>query len=247
MGCAPVPGSADQGRPGADSTEPSFQDLAHRLPGILAGHEPRLLTAPVLRPAAVLAPLLQRPQGPVFLFTRRRHDLPEHAGQVAFPGGRMEAGESPVQAALREAEEEVGLPAGRVQVIGQLDDQPSPLRYRVTPLVGMVSEPPPLVAQTEEVTEMFEVPLTRLLDPACSHAEWYEASRLPGDGLRDVLMNPSGGYREADPAGQRYKVFFFDTGGGPQRVVWGLTARIVSQFLVRAFGFTPPEPPPTGG
>jgi len=247
MGCAPVPGSADPGRPGDDLTGLSFQDLAGSLPGLLAQHDPRLLTAPVLRPAAVLAPLLRRPEGPVFLFTRRRHDLPEHAGQVAFPGGRMEKGESPVQAALREAEEEVGLPAGRVQVIGRLDDQPSPLRYRVTPLLGMVSEPPPLVAQPSEVTEMFEVPLARLLDPACSHAEWWGASRLPTGGLRDVLMNPRAGYREVDPAGQRYKVYFFDTGGGPQRVVWGLTARIVSQFLVMAFGFTPPEPDPTDG
>jgi 8-oxo-dGTP pyrophosphatase MutT (NUDIX family) len=246
MGYAPVPGSADPGTSGADITDFSFQDLARRLPALLADHDPRLLTAPVLRPAAVLAPLLRRPEGPVFLFTRRRHDLPEHAGQVAFPGGRMEEGESPVQAALREAEEEVGLPAGRVQVMGRLDDQPSPLRYRVTPVVGMVSDPPPLVAQPGEVTEMFEVPLERLLDPSCSHAEWWGASRLPTGGLRDVLMNPLAGYREVDPAGQRYKVFFFDTGGGPQRVVWGLTARIVSQFLVRAYGFTPPEPESTG-
>ena len=212
---------------------------------MLAEHNPSRLTAPVLRPAAVLAPLLRRPEGPVFLFTRRRHDLPEHAGEVAFPGGRMEDGESPVDAALREAEEEVGLPADRVQVIGQLDDQPSPLRYRVTPLVGLVSDPPSFVAQAGEVTEMFEVPLARLLDPACSHAEWWSASRLPDGGLRNVLMNPGAGYREADPTGQRYKVYFFDTGGGPERVVWGLTARIVSQFLVRGFGFTPPEPNPT--
>jgi 8-oxo-dGTP pyrophosphatase MutT (NUDIX family) len=212
---------------------------------LLAGFTPRPLTAQVLRPAAVLAPLLRRPVGAAFLFIRRRPDLSEHAGQVAFPGGRMEAGESPVGAALREAEEEVGLPAARVQVIGQLDDQPSPLRYRVTPLVGLVSEPPALVAQPGEVAEIFEVPLQRLLDPACSHAEWWGASRLPTGGLRDVLMNPQAGYREVDPAGQRYKVLFFDTGGGPERVVWGLTARIVSQFLVRAFGFKPPEPDPT--
>lgn len=200
----------------------------------------------MLRPAAVLVPLLHRPQGPTLLLIRRRDDLQEHAGQVAFPGGRLHAGEAVEAGALREAHEEVGLAPARVELIGRLDDQPSPSRYRVTPVVGLVRNPPPLVAERGEVTEMFEVPLARLLQPGRVHAEWWPASRLPAGAPVDVLMDPCAGYRDADRHGMRYKVYFFDTDGGPERVVWGLTARIVSQILVLAFGFTLPDPAPKG-
>jgi 8-oxo-dGTP pyrophosphatase MutT (NUDIX family) len=209
---------------------------------VLAELEPRQLTAAVLRPAAVLVPLLRRPQGPTFLLIRRRHDLHEHAGQVAFPGGRLDEGESVEAGALREAGEEINLSAASVEIVGRLDDQPSPSRYRVAPVVGLVRDPPPLVAEPGEITEMFEVPLARLLQPGRVHAEWWPASRLPAGAPLDVLMDPHAGYSEVDRRGMRYKVYFFDTDGGPERVIWGLTARIVSQILVLAFAFTLPEP-----
>jgi 8-oxo-dGTP pyrophosphatase MutT (NUDIX family) len=246
MVCVPALNSAEaRGNVNTGLPELSYDGAAHRLRRSLAQVEPRLLSAPLLRPAAVLAPLLRRPHGPVFLFTQRRRHLQHHGGQVSFPGGRMDAGERPAAAALREAWEEVGLPSSHVELIGRLDDQPSPMRYRVTPLVGLVPEPPPLVPQPDEVTEMFEVPLARLLDPAAVHAEWWPAGKLPGGEVRQVLMHSAAGYREVDPGRQHYKVFFFDTGGGPDRVVWGLTARIVSQILEAAFGFIPPHPAAT--
>ncbi|MCZ6832589.1 MAG: CoA pyrophosphatase [Acidobacteria bacterium] len=211
---------------------------------VLSELEPRRLTAAVLRPAAVLVPVLRRPQGPTFLLIRRHHDLQEHAGQVAFPGGRLHEGESVEAGALREAGEEVDLPAASVEIVGRLDDQPSPSRYRVAPVVGLVRDPPPLVAEPGEVTEMFEVPLACLLQPGRAHAEWWPVSRLPAGAPVDVLMDPRAGYGEVDRRGMRYKVYFFDTQGGPERVIWGLTARIVSQILVLAFDFTLPEPEP---
>ncbi len=205
---------------------------------------PRRLTAAVLRPAAVLVPVLCRPEGPTFLLIRRKHDLQEHAGQVAFPGGRLHEGESVEAGALREAGEEVQLPAARVELVGRLDDQPSPSCYRVTPVVGLVRDPPPLTAEPGEVAEMFEVPLARLLEPGRVHAEWWPVSRLPAGAPLGVLMDPRAGYRDVDRRGMRYRVHFFDTGGGPERVIWGLTARIVGQFLALAFGFILPDPVP---
>ncbi len=209
---------------------------------VLSGLEPRRLTAAVLRPAAVLVPLLRRPQGPTFLLIRRNHALQEHAGQVAFPGGRLHEGESVEAGALRETGEEVDLPAASVEIIGRLDDQPSPSRYRVAPVLGLVRDPPPLTAEPGEVAEIFEVPLAHLLQPGRVHAEWWPASRLPAGAPLDILMDPGAGYREVDQEGMRYKVYFFDTDGGPERVIWGLTARIVSQILVLGFGFTLPDP-----
>ncbi len=178
---------------------------------------------------------------PALLFTLRRPDLPHHGGQVCFPGGRLDAGETVAGAALREASEEVALPPESVEIIGRLDDQPSPMRYRVAPLVGLVNDPPPLKPQPDEVTELLEVPLARLLDPSRVRAAWWPAAKIPSGNVRRVLMDPAAGYREVHPGGQHYKVYFFDIGRGEACHVWGLTARIVNQILETAFAFTPPE------
>ena len=94
------------------------------------------------KPAAVLVPLVNRPQGLTVLFTERSRDLPDHPGQISFPGGRIEPGDgNPGIAALREAEEEVGLPRDRVTLLGRLAEYETVTGYRVTPIVGWV-EPP---------------------------------------------------------------------------------------------------------
>jgi 8-oxo-dGTP pyrophosphatase MutT (NUDIX family) len=117
--------------------------------------------------AAVLVPLVKRATELTVLLTQRTQHLADHAGQVAFPGGRIEASDrDPVHAALREAEEEVGLPPDHVCVIGRLDTYITGTGYEITPVVGLVRAPYPMRADPHEVADVFEVPLAFVLDPA---------------------------------------------------------------------------------
>ncbi len=116
-------------------------------------------------PAAVLIPLVLRPEGLTILLTMRTDHLSSHAGQVSFPGGRSEAYDaSAIATALRETEEEVGLARSHVEVLGQLPDYLTGTGYRVTPVVGLVTPPFELRADPSEVAEIFEVPLAFLMD-----------------------------------------------------------------------------------
>jgi 8-oxo-dGTP pyrophosphatase MutT (NUDIX family) len=116
--------------------------------------------------AAVLVALVARPAGVHVLLTRRTAHLSAHAGQCAFPGGRIEAWDaSPESAALREAEEEVGLEPSRVEVLGQLDTYLVRTGYRVTPIVGLIETPLDLRPDGYEVDAVFEVPLAFLMRP----------------------------------------------------------------------------------
>lgn len=118
-------------------------------------------------PAAVLVPLVNRPSGLQVLLTQRTAHLNDHAGQISFPGGRVDAGDvDRIDTALREAEEETGLPRTRVEVLGFLPDYDIMTGFRVTPVVGWVEPPFPLAPDPFEVAEIFEVPLNFLLDPA---------------------------------------------------------------------------------
>ena len=116
-------------------------------------------------PAAVLVPIVNRPDGLMVLLTLRSAGLPEHAGQISFPGGRVEADDASVaQAALREAKEEVGLLAERVAILGELTAYETVTGYRVTPVVGWVEPPFELTLDPIEVADVFEAPLAFLVD-----------------------------------------------------------------------------------
>ena len=120
-----------------------------------------------LVPAAVLVPLVDHPEGLTVLLTLRTLHLHDHAGQISFPGGRIDPGDTDAAAAaLRETEEEVGLKPERVRLVGRLDTYVTRTGYQVTPLVGLVEPPLDLAIDPEEVAEAFEVPLGFLLDPA---------------------------------------------------------------------------------
>ena len=118
-------------------------------------------------PAAVLVPLINRSAGVTVMLTQRTTHLNDHAGQISFPGGRVEEGDADrIQTALREAEEETGLDRAAVQVVGSLPDYDIPTGFRVTPVVGWIEPPVRFDPDPFEVAEVFEVPLGHFLDPA---------------------------------------------------------------------------------
>jgi 8-oxo-dGTP pyrophosphatase MutT (NUDIX family) len=119
-----------------------------------------------VRPAAVLVPLVAHPGAATVLLTERTSHLHDHAGQVSFPGGRMDEGDADaVATALRETAEEIGLAAAHIEVIGHLPPYLTASSYRVTPVVALVRPGFTLQLDTFEVAEAFEVPLAFLMDP----------------------------------------------------------------------------------
>jgi 8-oxo-dGTP pyrophosphatase MutT (NUDIX family) len=158
---------------------PSARGLSDgfRLPG--RGGEPTR--------AAVLVPLVNRPQGLQVLLTQRTAHLSNHPGQISFPGGRAEADDaSSAATALREATEEVGLPPDAVSILGQLADYETVTGYRVTPVVGWVEPPFAVTPDPFEVADVFEVPLEFLLSPANQQRHY----RMLGDHRRDYWAIP---------------------------------------------------------
>lgn len=161
-------------------------------------------------PAAVLIGIVPRPQGPTVILTQRAATLRSHSAQVAFPGGRVDAVDgSPVVTALREAEEEIGLPRERVRTLGFLDAYLTGTGYRIVPVVGLVEPPFSLTLNAHEVDEAFETPLSFLLDPANHRREGREWKGL---------------YRTyyAMPFGDRY--------------IWGATAGMIRNLYERLSG-----------
>ena len=143
---------------------------------------------PVMIAASVLIPLVARADGLTMLLTRRTDHLAAHAGQISFPGGRAEEVDvSPVDTALREAHEEIGLARRHVEIIGQLPDYLTGTGYHITPVVGLLTPPFELTADTGEVAEIFEVPLAHLMNGA--HHQRLSID-LPAGGRRSFYAMP---------------------------------------------------------
>jgi 8-oxo-dGTP pyrophosphatase MutT (NUDIX family) len=139
--------------------------LARRFDGDLLTADIEGLADIACVPAAVLVPVVDRAE-PGVILTQRTDHLRTHAGQIAFPGGRIDAGEDAVAAALREAEEEIALPRSTVTVVGSADRYRTVTGYDVTPVLAVVPPGIDFRASEAEVAGVFEVPLAFLLDPA---------------------------------------------------------------------------------
>ena len=158
-------------------------------------------------PAAVLVPLVEHENGLTVLFTQRTDHLNDHAGQISFPGGRMEAADSgPVDTALRETREEIGMDPDYVQVAGCLDHYETGTGYLVLPVVGFVRPGFQLVLDEFEVADAFEVPLSFLLD-ANKH-------RTAIHRVRDMDLS--------------FHVIEYEN-----RYIWGATAGMIMNFYQR--------------
>lgn len=161
-------------------------------------------------PAAVLVPLIERPEGLSVLLTLRTQHLRRHAGQIALPGGRADPGETPWQTALREAEEEVGLDPALVEVAGLSEPFWTRTGYVITPVVGFVSPDITLTPNPDEVADVFEVPFDFLMDPVNHQSTLRE---FPDGVVREVWAMP---YQD--------------------RHIWGVTAMLLRDLHQRLYG-----------
>ena len=180
--------------------------LRHRL----ASPPPRRLPASDLRQAAVLVPLYVDAGELWTVLTQRADNLPTHRGQIAFAGGGRELKEDLWGAALREAQEEIGLDPQVVLRLGELDEVESPAGFRVLPCVGAIPRGTEFDPNAAEIAEVFSLPLTAFANP-----------RLVEE--RQVLLD-----------GVRRNLRIYHIG---KRQIWGLTARVLQNLLVRVFFF----------
>jgi 8-oxo-dGTP pyrophosphatase MutT (NUDIX family) len=130
-------------------------------------------------PAAVLIGMVERPGGPSIVLTERTGHLRDHAGQISFPGGRVEPGDQTlVETALREAREEIGLDPERIEILGALAPYVTITGFRIHPVVGWMERPMHFQPDPTEVADVFEVPLAFVLDPANHRRQSYRRGRL---------------------------------------------------------------------
>jgi 8-oxo-dGTP pyrophosphatase MutT (NUDIX family) len=166
--------------------------------------------------AAVLVPLVMRPE-PTLLLTQRAVQLRNHSGQIAFPGGRVDAADASIAAAaLREAEEEVGLTRDQVEVLGMLPTYTTGTAFVITPVVALVRPGFTLKPNPVEVAEAFEVPLAFLLDPAHHRRHAHEFEGV----VREWFSMPWQDGGDAADAAQ----------GRKERFIWGATAGMLRNF-----------------
>ena len=184
---------------------PRFTDASlERLRALLAQRPAIALDAPEYRRAAVLVPLVRDGDGWSILFSRRADNLAAHSGQIAFPGGAVEAGETLELAAVRETEEEVGIARDRVELIGRLDDIITNSGFLVAPFVGTIETRLEYILSESEVAEVFEVPIDALLA-----IDQPEVRYVP---FRD----------------KRFPAYFYRY---DRYEIWGLTGRMLKAFL----------------
>lgn len=177
------------------------EEFESQLKNTIQSLEPKEIVVAGFRSAAVIVPLLHSEIGWELLFTVRSPHLSNHAGQISFPGGKVDEGESIEEAAIRELEEEVGVPAERL--LGRLGQHPSPARFVVTPVVAVLAWPQKIVPNPAEVAEVFTVPLAKLVD-----------------------LRPRIETRTFDEYSRVIRFYQYE-----KRMIWGLTGNIVHELI----------------
>jgi 8-oxo-dGTP pyrophosphatase MutT (NUDIX family) len=182
-----------------------YINMEKKLREFMAHRRKKSVTDPKRTPSAVLLPIYYKEGQCYILFTQRTNNVKEHKGQISFPGGARQDGESLLDTALREACEEIGLAPAEVEVLGELDDTATTTsNFVVTPFVGVIPWPSNIKADGWETDEIIEVPISALLN---------KNSR---EDKKEVV------------GGQPVTSYFYHYGN---RVIWGATARILYQFL----------------
>lgn len=188
---------------------PGSEELKRRIKRILAGREKRRITTPGLAPAAVLVPIFEKEGQHYILFIERTQSVEYHKGEISFPGGVKERGESALNAALRESYEEIGLHPEDAEVLGELDEEQTlTSNFVVFPFVAFIPFPYEFRVSRGEVQKLIPVPFSALRDP-----KNLEEKPIVQDG-------------------QEHLTYFYHVEG---QVIWGATARILKKFLDLVF------------
>jgi len=185
--------------------------LADKISSALISRTPEIVTGNGLKPAAVLIPIQERPDGEYLVLTKRGDNMPTHKGQIAFPGGRMHVGDTDLVAtALRESHEEIGIVPEHVRVLGRLDEFTAGYGIVVTPVVGVIPPQYDFCVDPAETSAIASVPIRSLMEP--------------GTYIKNAHLSPGG-----------HPSYHFYVNNGWD--VWGVTARILVQFLELAYDF----------
>ena len=163
------------------------------------------VTIPNYSRAAVLVPLVETDSSLQLLFTMRTNSVETHKGQISFPGGMVEKDDNDlIHTAVREAEEEIGLPSSAIEIVGMLDDMATPTGFIITPVVGTIRQLPPLAPNPDEVEEVFQVPLAFFLEKENGRSEQRELK------------------------GKMREIWFYEHEG---KTIWGVTAFIIRSLV----------------
>ena len=185
--------------------DPCEKNFVDQIGTILSSRKRRVIEHPPFSHAAVLVPLFKKGDGCHLLFTKRSDQVKHHKGEISFPGGVVDEEDLElISTALREADEEIGLKKGDVQILGILDDIVTITEFIVTPIVGLFPYPYPFKVSEVEIAELIEVPLSSL------------------------LREKSFSEKEMIRGGQKEIVYAYQY---EKHIIWGATARILKQFL----------------
>jgi len=185
--------------------------VAQKISSALLSRTPEIVTGSGLKPAAVLVPIQERADGEYIVLTKRGDNMPTHKGQIAFPGGRVHAGDADLVAtALRESHEEIGVVPEHVRVLGRLDEFTAGYGIVVTPVVGVIPPHYDFRLDPDETTAVASVPIRSLM--------------APGAYVKNAHLSPGG-----------HPSYHFYVNNGWD--IWGVTARILVQFLELAYDF----------
>jgi len=183
-----------------------MEELKARIKNILSARKKKTLPSKGMKKAAVLLLILEKDGAPCILFTKRTETVAHHKGEISFPGGVQDKRDkSLLETALRETREEIGIPAEKIEILGELDDNVTKVtNFHLTSYVGMLLPPVTYKTSNIEIERMIEVPLAVLQDPSNFREEIWEYGS------------------------EHHPIYFYTYG---KDVIWGATARILKHFL----------------